>query len=164
MNDLEQFYRTSYDKLVGFMSKKVGGHREVAEDIVQEAFSRAVRYLPSYDEERGTLFTWFNSILFNALRDQQSQNKGQNNFVDVEVLSSVDVLSTVSLQQSAEIATIIDQNLRQVPNHHHRRILELFYVMGYNSREISEIEEGVSQSNVTTVVMRFRDKMKKGSQ
>ena len=41
--DLKTIYRETIDSLYAFASRRCGGYRELAEDVVQEAWLRAVR-------------------------------------------------------------------------------------------------------------------------
>ena len=72
---LEQFYIDNRLRLVKQMAWKLAGNYDVAEDVVQESFEKAIKYFPSFDPERGKLSTWFNTILYNVLRDYQTANK-----------------------------------------------------------------------------------------
>lgn len=140
------------------MVRHVGGNREIAEDVVQEAFARALKFYPSFDFERGKFSSWFNSILYNALRDVQNQNKST---VEIEVAdyNAEDILNMGSEGMTDEMRAVVVSSLKAVKNQKHRRVLELFYTMGYSSKEIAMIERDVTQSNVTTVVMRFKNSL-----
>lgn len=75
LDKLTDLYRTVYKAKVKVMSRILGGDVTLAEDVVQEAFTRAVKYILLFDEEKGLMETWFNAILFNALRDIQKQER-----------------------------------------------------------------------------------------
>ena len=70
-------------------------------------------------------------------------------------ISCEDVLTSVRGKSE-----LIPQLIKTVESEKHRRVLELFFILGYSSKEISEIEERVSISNVTTIVGRFKEKLK----
>lgn len=156
MQEIESLYRQDYDIKVRTMSRILGGDYAAAEDVVQEAFTRALKFYPSYDPELATVHTWFNAILFNALRDYQKEKRGISSSTTEEV-SPEDVISYINVDK-----TLIPEMIETIPNHKHRRILELFFVMGYTSSEISQIEDKTTVSNVTTIVNRFRERMKDG--
>src|SRR3546814_15218451 len=64
---IDAYYRENYDALVKRLSYRLGT-RENAEDTVQEAFTRAVKYYEScsVDFDR-----WFKALLANAVKDAQ---------------------------------------------------------------------------------------------
>lgn len=66
---IEQFYLANHDLYVKRLSRKAGSVQN-AEDIVQEAFLRALFYADSYAaREDQDMEKWFNSILRRALVD-----------------------------------------------------------------------------------------------
>lgn len=155
---IEQFYSLNYDRLVNQITRKVAGNREVAEDIVQEAFEKAIKFFPSYNEKRGKLSTWFNTILYNVLRDAQRKNK-ECSEIGIEELSVSNLLNGVH-PQSEEFSKEIREQIYSSKNLRHRDILEMFFIYGFTSKEIPYMLDGVSQSNVTTVVKRFKESFK----
>ena len=118
--------------------------------MVQEAYCRALQYWPSYDPTRGPIKPWFNRILFNALKDIQREYNNRPK-EEVEGLTLADVITSNQLPES------VLERIEEVDNEKHQRVLYLFYILGYNSREISQIEEKMSQTNVTTIVTRFKE-------
>ena len=156
---IEQYYRDNYKRKVKIVSFILRGDSHTAEDVVQEAFSKALQYSSSYDVNRGTVDKWFNSIMFNTLHRLQRDNKGVTVPV-TDALSLEDIFSEKLLSESPDLRQYIESCIKKVENEKHRRILELFFVKGYTSLEIAQIEQRVTQTNVTTVVMRFRDSFK----
>ena len=141
------------------MSRILRHDRAGGEDVVQEAFCRALKFYGSYDERRGKLETWFNTILFNSLRDNQRASKGSGQ-EESDKLSLENVFNLSALAASPELRKLISDGVEETRDHKHRRVLYLFCILGYTSMEISQIEEKVSQTNVTTIVNRFRDRLK----
>lgn len=159
LDKLTDLYRTVYKAKVKVMSRILGGDVALAEDVVQEAFTRAVKYILLFDEEKGLMETWFNAILFNALRDIRKQERNYQELYREIWLH--DVMDPSKALLTPEYKRDIYLALQEVENDKHRRVLELFFLYGYTSKEIAEVEEGVTQSNVTTIVMRFRNGLKK---
>ena len=153
---IEAFYVKNRNKLVNRISKRLGGDRASAEDVVQEAFARCLYFQHSYDPELGKLEVWFNKILYNALRDFQNESRAvivvsDSNICVEEVL--------VHFPKNRAVSKMIQEKIEDVRNEKHYQILRLFFVLGYSSKEISQIEDKVTVTNVTTVVKRFRDKL-----
>lgn len=66
---IEEFYRENCDLYVRRLSRQAGSYSN-AEDVVQEAFLRALQYSDSYTiSDNNNLEKWFNSILRRALVD-----------------------------------------------------------------------------------------------
>lgn len=158
IDDLTNLYRAVYLAKVKAMARILGGDYALAEDVVQEAFTRAVRYIHLFDESRGMMETWFNAILFNALRDVQKQERHTQELY--RELHLHDVIDPAKALFSPEYKSDLHKIVQTVTNEKHRRVLELFFLYGYSSTEISQIEADMTQSNVTTIVMRFRENLK----
>lgn len=159
MHDIEKLYRQRHTQSVKTMARILGGDYHAGEDITQEAFCRAWKFYPSFDPERGELNTWFNAILFNALRDYQRTMK-MNVSVPENDFSVEDVLDKEYLSNNPDKREHLQDLVNTVQNETHREVVYLFFVLGYTSSEISQIIAGMSTSNVTTIVMRFRKRYK----
>lgn len=153
MKQLEEMYTQTKDGHVKMMSRILKGDYAAAEDVVQEAYCRALAYWGSYDPKRGPMKPWFNRILFNALRDIQREYNNRPT-EDSEAFSAEDILPNPTHSYD-NIIELIDT----CHNTDHQRILYLFFVLGYNSREISQIEDKMTQTNVTTILNRFKDSL-----
>ena len=153
MHPVEKLYREVRKKKVSLISR-ILGEKAGAEDVVQEAFCRAWKYWPSYNEELGSIETWFNSLLFNALSDYKKRSRMV--YQETGEVSANDLLTEDYLKKHERIISALIGNVK---NDKHRRVLELFYLLGYTSREIAEMELGVSETNVRTIARRFRDKI-----
>jgi RNA polymerase sigma factor (sigma-70 family) len=153
---IETFYRKAYKDKVTIVSRILRGDRESAEDIVQEAFYRALKFKLSYDPEMGSLDKWFNSIMFNYLREHQKSQKNSPES-GATCISAENILNELGIEKKRENQEQIDLAINSVKNLTHRRVLRLFFVLGYTSTEISQIELDISQTNVTTIVNRFKE-------
>lgn len=152
MEKLEELYKKTKNGHVKLMTRILRGDWAAAEDVVQEAYTRALQYYPSYDPNRGPLVPWFNRIMYNALRDIQREYKNR----PTENCDELCVEDVISINEMPE--TLVDK-IQSVKNEKHQRVIYLFYILGYSSKEISEIEEGVTQTNVTTIVNRFKESL-----
>lgn len=159
MHELEKLYREVHSPSVKMMSRILKGDWHAGEDVVQEAFARAWKFYPSFDPEKGKLQSWFNGIMFNALRDYQrdSRNGPQS---DSEDYSVEDILSELNISDFEEKRKFLAQRISWVKNPEHKETLYLFFMLGYNSREVSQIVPKMTQTNVTTIVTRFKERIK----
>lgn len=154
---IEELYRNHYSTYVRLMSKILKGDEDTAEDIIQESFMKAFSSFDQYDPEKGRLRTWFNKIMYSTLIDYKRKNKE----IETKTPDNVafcEVVYDLPLSQREGLDGLIDRQIDKVRNKKHRKVLHLFFVKGYNSKEIA-IHMSISQSNVTTIVTRFRQFM-----
>lgn len=154
MHDIEALYLEVFRKKAAIMGRILGDWAG-GQDVAQEAFCRAWKFYPSFNPERGTIHKWFNGILFNALRSYQREIRGGPLGNAREVFPE-DLISSLRADP-----TVLREAIEAVSNEKHRRVLELFYLLGYTSMEIDQIEEKMTQTNVTTIIHRFNERMMK---
>lgn len=154
-SQLEEFYRDNYKAKIALISRIAGGNKAFGEDVVQEAFTRALKYIHLYDPDRGDFSKWFNGILFNTFRDLQNEERGYQELHRSIVAGDILHGSSYNVYINTKKFNISDA-VDMVLNEKHRRILRLFFILGYSTREISQIVERTTQTNVTTIVLRFK--------
>ena len=66
--DFERLYADEAPRLFAFLTYRTGD-RALAEDLLADAFERALRARRRYDPKRGGARTWLYSIALNLLRD-----------------------------------------------------------------------------------------------
>lgn len=161
MEDLVQLYKETYNTRVKKLTFTLNGDKAGAEDVVQEAFTRALKFYNSYDNGCGDINAWFNKILFNCLRDYQREKLGYGivrNNIEEEDEEATMWIKIYPID--AKIRALINEQLESYTNLRHKRILQLFFILGYTTAQIPQIELGVSQTNVTTIIKRFKDSIK----
>src|SRR5258707_14611399 len=67
-NDFERLYAAEAQGLFAFLAYRTGD-RSLAEDLLADAFERALRSRVKYDRKRGSEKTWLYAIALNLLRD-----------------------------------------------------------------------------------------------
>lgn len=148
MININRLYKEVYAHSVNKVYRLLNFNRDDAEDIVHQAFLDAIRYKDAYDPDKGTPKVWFNKILYNQVKTFKKQK------VDYVLLD--DELLNGSIRP--EIIKHIDDEINEVRNYNHRRILELFYRNGYSTNEIAKMM-AFTRSGVTTVCNRFKKKL-----
>ena len=122
------------------LSYRMMGEKQVAEDLVQDAFLKVWRGAGSYRTERGSVRTWILSIVHNRgidqLRSLASRRRTQNK-VEASAPKSepseafAETWSNSQREQVREaLGTLPPEQLK---------ILELAYFSGYTHVEISEL-------------------------
>lgn len=158
MNDrneiLEKFYKDNYNKLCKAVARRAGGDYN-AEDVVQEAFCRALKYWPTFNPERRPLEGWFVSILNNSLRDFKREEMSAGTHVEF------DEEEHDGLEMSQTDAKMVEkvQDLINQKGDGQRDVLELHFMFGYKPAEIVEILD-VNNSTVRQTIWRFKEEVR----
>lgn len=79
MEKIESFYKREYARKVNAIARILRGDRTKAEDIVQQAFMKAIEKYDQYDEEKGKIDPWINFIIYNTLRDRLRKDAVERN-------------------------------------------------------------------------------------
>lgn len=116
-------YRETVDALYGYASRRCGGERQLAEDVTQETWLRAVREwrrsgLP--ENPHGWLMTVARNLLLNHFRRREPVSL---DMVPSEVLASLEQDDALD---SAETATVVHAALARMPEHE-AKLLEEFH-------------------------------------
>lgn len=120
---------------------------EEAEEIVNDAFLKAIQNLKQYDQEQ-PFRAWFRRIIINTAVDYHRRNiRWQTISIPLEDIDvedwSIDILSDISAQEILEF-------VQRLPPAY-RIVFTLFVVDGYSHKEIAAmlgIQEGTSKSNM----------------
>lgn len=150
---IEQHYRENRTRLVRRLYRSAGGSAN-AQDVVQEAYTRACQYWASFYDNDETFDSWLNGIIRNALiRQRTKDSQRQEN--DVEMLQ-VPSMRNVEIERAMlrEIAEKIEEKKPNVA-----RILKLYMFGQYTPREIVEIVPETG-NNIRIIVHRFREELK----
>lgn len=152
MQNLDIYFRKNHDRHLKTINKILYSSRETAEDIVQEAYLKAYKYMDTYDPERSEFNTWFNKILFNTLRDYQRDFKNAPEMVDLDVNMCID---DNKYDFNLDTHKSLEESIDRIKNKRHRKFLILYYILGYSAREIAETED-TTVTNITTICSRFK--------
>lgn len=146
---IENHFRDSYDKMIKRVLRPSGSLQN-AEDIVMEAYTRALKYSDRFDPNLSTFEGWFQGILRNSFKDFVSDvyRKGMGlDVVDKETFCGVNFNEEAFMNSvNKEISNIKDEKRQEVVR---------MYVIGqYKPKEISEAI-GVKNSYVRNTVRNF---------
>ena len=152
--EIETYYR---EHRVDLIKQVIGraGSKAAAEDIVQEAFTRALTYYNSYVPGIYEFGAWFHRILNNAAKDYIQTERNRGMMVDVadgELEGPrIDQYKKLLLK---EIVKMIEA--KPVDTRH---ILHLYFIEQYKPADIAKIVP-VSNGAIRAVVHRFRVEVK----
>lgn len=160
-NHDEQAFSYLYDNygsaLFGIIYKLVED-KELAEDIMQEAFIKIWNNVESYDSTKGRLFTWMLNITRNLTIDtlrsksykKQAKIHNNENAVDnfVDISSGADRFDSLGIRK----------HLSNLKNDQ-KQIIDLAYFSGFTQDEISKklsIPLGTVKTRMRTAIMALR--------
>ena len=156
-DELRRIYGDTIDALYGFASRRCGGQRELAEDVTQETWLRAVREwrragVP--DNPLGWLTTVARNLILNQLRRRQA--------VSLDSVSAAEVLAAVdanTVNDSAEIAAIVRQAMLRLPTAE-AQLLETFH---YDHLKVAQMAQayGISERAVEGRLRRARERLRR---
>jgi len=157
--DTKQLIHQHYVNNRRDLLKRIGrraGTPENAEDVVQEAFVRALKYADSFDAGRRPFEVWFGSILHNALRDfkRDELNYGMCLEFDEEIADGIH-MSQTDEHLIRKIEEMIDAKKDDTCE-----VLHLYFNYGYKPSEISEIME-IENKTIRMAVLRFKEEVRK---
>lgn len=129
---VEEYYRDNYKTLIKSVKGRVG--EGPAEDVVQEAFTRCIRFFDGYNPERGSFDTWFRIILTNVTNRYLNAERSGGSYSD-EGLEEVEIKDENLMSVTRdEIRELISYKLGE-----EREVLNMYYTLGYSLRDISSL-------------------------
>lgn len=152
---LETYYKENFSRLCDAYKRRCDTI-DNAEDVVQEAFTRALKYLDSFDSER-EFERWFSLILHNAYLDWKKveRRNGMSVEFDEELMEPTEMSQT-----NAKIAECIRQDIERKAEPK-RSILALHFLKKYKVEDIGKMKPEVSYNTMRVWVQRFKKEMRK---
>jgi len=138
---LEELYNR-YSRAVYSFAVRIVGDGPVAEEILQEAFTRAWQQAGRFELARGSFASWLLSITHNLAIDElrRRQRRPQRaSSVDITDVLRGKVDITADVEEAAEMSELrarIRAAMDQLPKPQ-QRVIELAYFEGLTQREIS---------------------------
>jgi RNA polymerase sigma factor (sigma-70 family) len=148
-----------YQARVFGLARTMVGDPAVAEEIAQEAFTRAWRHADSYDARRGRVVTWLLTITRNLAIDHLRAHRTEP-LDPVAVQHAERTMWTAASPApggSAGDVSELREALEELPEAQ-RRALLLAALFGYTAREIGAIEDiplGTAKTRIRTAMQRL---------
>jgi len=155
--ELERIYDATIAELYGYVSRRCGGRRELAEDITQEAWFRALRHWRTHgapDKPLGWLTTVARNLLVSYFRRHEP--------VALDTVSAEEVLAVVdanAVSDSAEVASLVSKALSRIPPSE-AQLLETFHYDRLKMSQLAEIH-GISERAVEGRLRRARERLRR---
>lgn len=131
---------------------------DIAEDVAQETFLRAYRFLHSYDDSR-RFITWLYSIARNICIDKHRE-RGRKEGVSLEdvppnlLLSESPEHDPLGMLESREAKRLLKEAVERLPEKYKTPVI-LCYMEGMSYQEIGEII-GISLNNTKIRIFRAK--------
>lgn len=149
VQQLTELYEAKYDDLVRVYKSRAGEND--VEDVVQEAFYRALHYKDSFNPTFISLENWFTSIVNNCLNDMLREKRDGAAMHDSEHEPLINDRCPSDEDLEEKIMLDIAQKRGDT-----RQIIWLYFVMGYGLKDI-HMAIGGSYYNVNRATSDFRD-------
>jgi len=151
---LEQYYADNYDNLVRGWSRKAGSP-ENAEDLVQEAFTKALQYLYRYDLSQ-PFEGWLITILNNCWRDQSRQERMQGMSMTLEDADEMGLIEAIEIKDDNHKVVRIIKKMIANSRSAARDILYLRFGKQCKPSEIGHYLN-IEVHTVSTAIYRFKN-------
>ena len=149
-----------YDKYSGALFGtilRVVRSQEIAEEVLQDTFTKVWRNIESYDTSKGRLFTWLINIARNSAIDatRQKDFKRQNQPLE-------NVVNTIDTQQSTTLnpETLDMRQLTEKLSPEYKDLVDLIYFQGFTQSEAAEalnIPLGTVKTRIRSAITRLRE-------
>jgi RNA polymerase sigma-70 factor (ECF subfamily) len=154
--ELLRIYRDTVDELYAYASRRCGGDRDLAEDITQETWLRAVRDWCRNGPPARPI-AWLTTVAHNLILNEFRRRQA----VPLEETPD-DMLSALDdgrAQDSARLATVVNQSLARLPKSQ-SRLIEAFH---YQRCRVAQIARafGISERAVEGRLRRARENLRK---
>lgn len=160
----QQAFSYLYDNYAGALNTvilKMVENKELAEDVLQEAFVKIWNNFENYDKSKGRLFTWMLNITRNltidtlrskSFKKQQKISGDENSVSSVEdTKAGIDKFDAMGLRK--QVSDLKEDQ---------RSIIDMAYFFGYTQDEISKhlgIPLGTVKTRMRTAITELRKKL-----
>jgi RNA polymerase sigma-70 factor, ECF subfamily len=154
--EIRAIYRATIGPLYGYVSRKCGGERALAEDITQETWLRAVREWPRIGLPENPI-AWLTTVARNLVINHHRKRE----HVPLESISADTMLEAVERDEpsrDAEIAGVMTRALATLPTEE-SQLLEAFH---YERKKVSQlaIVYGITERAVEGRLRRAREHLR----
>jgi RNA polymerase sigma-70 factor (ECF subfamily) len=154
---LRQIYGDTIAALYGYASRRCGGRRELAQDVTQEAWLRAVREWRRTGAPRNPL-AWLTVVARNLILNHFRRRE----VIPIDSVSPAEVLAAVeenAVSESADIAALVARALERIPEAE-ARLVEAFHYDRYNVAQLAT-SYGVSERAIEGRLRRARARLRR---
>lgn len=155
-----ELYNTYFERIYRFIFKRLGGKEEIAGDLAQQTFIKAMANISKY-EDRGLPFSsWLYriaqnevSMFFRMQKSTQTVDIDENKFKDMCTEANLD--SYMSMESQEKLVELLNEMEQE-----HLDLIELRFFQGLSFKEIAEIYS-ITEPNAKMRVYRILEKLNK---
>jgi len=165
---IEQWFHAYSDTLYTFIFYRVGRDNQLAADVVQETFLKALRDMQKYDPKRGSMFAWLTLLSKNCIKRTLRERGREISYdriwqdIDSGLLTAFEQIATEPLPdeviERAETAQLVQMTLANIPANY-KDVLKQYYYQLKPPKEIA-LAVGVSEGAIKTMLYRARQAFK----
>ena len=152
---IEQHFNNYYQTFIKRINHRVKNVYD-AEDIVMEAYARALQYHNAYDGSK-PFDHWFSRILTNSVKDWKREQHNQHSYAEEFNENEMKTVSDPSIKK--DLLSTLSAEIALLKNEEHAAVLVLYYLLGYKPREIVQITD-VKIKMVNYITQRFKYRLK----
>ncbi len=168
--EVERWFLAYSDSVYTYIYYRVGKDKDLAGDIVQDVFLKALDQIDQFDPDRGRMFVWLTclskNIIRKALLDKSRSLSGssspQAETLDDKLLNIYERIATEPLPDEVlerrETAELVQMTLISIPGNY-KEVLDEFYYKQKSLKEIS-IKSGVTEGAAKSLLFRARKAFK----
>jgi RNA polymerase sigma-70 factor (ECF subfamily) len=155
--ELRRIYRETIDALYAYVSRRCGGDRDLAEDVTQETWLRAVREWHRKGPPDRPI-AWLRTVAHNLILNEFRRRRP----VSLEDATPDDMLGAIEdgrAHDSADLAAVVNRALARLPKSQ-SRLIEAFH---YERSKVAQIAHalGISERAVEGRLRRARENLRK---
>lgn len=150
---IEQYYKDNYERLIKTIFWRVDRNRHIAEEVVQEAFTRALVFQEGFDIGVQEFGAWFHTILNNCARDamRAERNRGMS-LDDVQ-----EILPAEAEDESISITKVeILSRIEAMKEGTTKNVVRLHFKEGMEPRHICEQLKLPSNGYIRFIISTWR--------
>lgn len=155
---VEDYYRNNYDRLVKTVVRRLDNNYDIAEEAVQEAFTKALTFLDAFNPSRHEFGAWFNTILNNCVRDAHQSERNRGMSLD-EVGCNIPDKSEDRCQVLNVTKAEILEKIGTMNEGAAKKVVTLHYIKGQQPRHICQILDLPSNGYVRFIIATWRSQM-----
>lgn len=152
--EIEEHYLLNRRALVKRLTFKTGSVQD-AEDVVQEAYCRALKYIASFNKEQ-SFENWFTRILRNSVKEWERE---KFNSPPIESFDEEEAEPIPDSNMQKRMLKSVAESIDEEKNEYTKEILKLYYLQGFKLAEIVQITNG-NYTAVNNMVHRFKRAIK----
>lgn len=151
MDEIEKCFRERWDEFIKRISRRCVNYAD-AEDVVAEAFKRAIQYKDTYNPEKQAIHVWLFTIVSNAYHNYIADlfKRGMTVSVSDENIDGYEK----DFEGSVMSDQIVDE-INALPESKAKDCLSMYFILGMTPREIALVSP-VKAKFVVNHVHRFK--------